>query len=100
MVKHMVFFRLEGLTDAQETAMTEAFESLVAVIPELRSLCLGRNISTRDDQFTHGLISEHDDMTACMAYVNHPAHQAAVAEHLAPYLKQRAIVDVEMATTL
>lgn len=95
MLKHMVLFRLEGLSDSQEAAMIEAFESLVSVIPELRSLRMGRNISPRDDQFTHGLLSEHDDMAACMAYVNHPAHQAAVAEHLAPYLKQRAIVDFE-----
>ncbi|MEB3283942.1 MAG: Dabb family protein [Candidatus Sericytochromatia bacterium] len=95
MLKHMVFFRLDGLAEEQEAAMIEAFEGLVSVIPELLSLRIGRNISTRDDQFTHGLFSEHPDMAACMAYVNHPAHQAAIAQHLAPYMKHRAIVDFE-----
>jgi hypothetical protein len=96
MVKHLVFFRLEGQSEAQETAMIRAFEALVSEIPELLSLRMGRNVSPRDDQYTHGLVSEHADVTACLAYVNHPAHQAAIAEHLAPFLKARAIVDFEL----
>lgn len=93
MLKHLVMFRLEGQTEAQEAEMIRVFEGLTAAIPDARNLRMGRNVSTRDDQFTHGLYSEHDDVEQCLRYVNHPAHQAAVATHLAPYMKARAIVD-------
>lgn len=93
MLKHLVMFRIEGQTEAQEAEMIRVFEGLVDVIPDARNLRMGRNVSPRDDQFTHGLYSEHDDVDQCLRYVNHPAHQAAVAAHLAPYMKARAIVD-------
>jgi hypothetical protein len=93
MLKHMVMFRLEGQTPEQEAEMIRVFEGLCAEIPEARNLRMGRNVSPRDDQFTHGLYSEHDDVEQCLRYVNHPAHQAAVATHLAPFVQARAIVD-------
>ncbi|MEB3196175.1 MAG: Dabb family protein [Candidatus Sericytochromatia bacterium] len=93
MLKHLVLFQIEGQTEAQETAMIAAFEGLVDTIPELHSLRMGRNVSPRDTTYSHALVSEHDDLDGCLAYVNHPAHQAAIAAHLAPYMKARAIVD-------
>jgi len=96
MLKHMVMFRLEGQTPEQEAEMIRVFEALGADIPDVRNLRMGRNVSPRDDQFTHGLYSEHDDVEQCLRYVNHRAHQEAVASHLAPFMKARAIVDFEV----
>lgn len=97
MLKHVVSFRLEGQSPEQEAAMLAACKGLLGVIPELKSFSMGRNVSPRDDQYTHCLVTEFDDLDACMRYVVDPRHEAVVAEHIKPYLKARMIVDYEMA---
>ncbi len=97
MLKHVVLFRLEGQSAEQEAAMLAACRGLLGVIPELKSFSMGRNVSPRDDQFTHCLVTDFDDLDACMRYVNDPRHVAVVDEHLKPYVKARAIADYEIA---
>jgi len=94
-IKHVVAFRLENQTPEQERAMHDAFGSLLGNIPEILAFSMGRNISPRDDRFTHSLVSEFADMDAVMAYVNHPLHQDVVKTHLAPFMTDRAIIDYE-----
>jgi hypothetical protein len=36
-----------------------------------------------------------DDMDAVCRYLEHPAHKAAIADHLAPVMEHRAVVDYE-----
>jgi hypothetical protein len=95
MLKHVVFFRLEGQSPEQEAAMLAACGGLMGVIPELKSFTMGRNVSPRDDQFTHSLVTDFDDLDACMRYVNDPRHVEVVQTHIAPYVKGRAIVDYD-----
>ncbi len=95
MLKHVVLFRLEDQSAEQEAAMLAACHGLMGVIPELKSFTMGRNVSPRDDQFTHSLVTDFDDLAACMAYVNDPRHVAVVDAHIKPYVKARAIVDYD-----
>lgn len=95
MLKHVVLFRLEGQTPEQEAAMLAACGGLMGVIPELKSFSMGRNYSPRDDQFTHCLVTDFDDLDACMRYVNDPRHVEVVQAHIAPYMKARAIADYD-----
>jgi len=92
-LKHIVMFRFEGMSAEQEAAMLAGLGGLMGTIPELKSFSMGRNVSPRDDQFTHCLVTEFDDLDACMRYVADPRHEAAVNEHVKPYMKARAIVD-------
>ena len=96
MLKHVVAFKLEGQSPDQEAAMLAACRGLMGVIPELKSFSMGRNYSPRDDQFTHALVTEFDDLDACMRYVNDPRHVEVVNAHIAPFVKARMIVDYDM----
>lgn len=96
MIKHVVAFTLKEMTADQEAALLAAFNGLVGVIPELKSFSMGRNVSDRDQTFTHCLVSEMEDMEAVRRYLVHPAHERAVEEHLKPVMISRAIVDYEV----
>ncbi|MNS12986.1 Stress responsive A/B Barrel Domain protein [compost metagenome] len=94
MIKHVVAFRLnEGVSAQQEDAMLQAFRALEGQIPELHSFTIGRNLSDRDQTYTHCLVAEMDDMDAVGRYLVHPAHKAAVDDHLAPIMEHRIVVD-------
>lgn len=97
MIKHVVAFRLKPMPAEQEEALLAAFHALEAQIPELRSFSMGRNVSDRDQRYTHCLVSTMDDMEAVGRYLVHPAHQAAIADHLAPVMEERMIVDYTFA---
>jgi hypothetical protein len=93
MIKHVVAFRLKEVSAEQEAAMLAAFRALEGQIPELRSFTIGRNVSDRDQSYTHCLVAEMDDMDAVGRYLVHPAHKAAVDDHLAPIMEHRIVVD-------
>lgn len=93
MIKHVVAFRLKDVSAEQEEALLQAFRALEGQIPELRSFTIGRNVSDRDQTYTHCLVAEMDDMDAVGRYLVHPAHKAAVDDHLAPIMEHRIVVD-------
>ncbi len=93
MIKHVVAFRLKDVSAEQEDAMLQAFRALEGQIPELRSFTIGRNVSDRDQTYTHCLVADMDDMDAVGRYLVHPAHKAAVDDHLAPIMEHRIVVD-------
>jgi hypothetical protein len=94
-IKHVVAFKLKPMTDAQEAALFSAFNGLKDQIPELHSYTIGRNISDRDQTYTHCLVAVCDDMAAVGRYVAHPAHKAATETYLYPFMEERMIVDYE-----
>ena len=96
MIKHVVAFTLREMPADQEAALLAAFNGLMGLIPELHSFSMGRNISDRDQTFTHCLVSEMEDMVAVGRYLKHPAHEAAIEEHLKPVMISRSIVDYEV----
>lgn len=93
MIKHVVAFRLKEVSAEQEEALLQAFRALEGQIPEIRSFTIGRNVSDRDQSYTHCLVAEMDDMDAVGRYLVHPAHKAAVDDHLAPIMEHRIVVD-------
>jgi hypothetical protein len=93
MIKHVVAFRLKEVSAEQEDAMLAAFRALEGQIPELHAFTIGRNVSDRDQTYTHCLVAEMDDMDAVGRYLVHPAHKAAVDDHLAPIMEHRIVVD-------
>lgn len=93
MIKHVVCFTLDEMPEEQEAALLAAFNGLLGVIPEIKAFTMGRNVSDRDQTYTHALVSEFEDMDAVRRYLVHPAHEAAIANHLKPVMRGRAIVD-------
>ena len=96
MIQHVVAFKLSEMPPAQEAALLAAFNGLMGVIPELKAFSMGRNVSDRDQTYTHCLVSVMDDMAAVGRYLKHPAHEAAIEQHLKPVMEARAVMDYEI----
>lgn len=96
MLQHVVLFRLEGQSAEQESAMLAALNALGSEIPALHSFRFAKNLSPRESHFTHVLVSEVADWAALQAYLDHPAHVAAIQAHVAPFQTAKAIADLEL----
>ncbi|MEU2267209.1 Dabb family protein [Streptomyces olindensis] len=83
MIRHLVLFKLhEGVErdDPRVLKGVEAFRALDGTIPEIRFWELGRNVSDRPIAHDFAINSAFDDAEALRRYVEHPAHQAGVAQ--------------------
>ncbi|CAM5469852.1 Dabb family protein [Streptomyces abikoensis] len=83
MIRHLVLFKLnEGVRrdDPRVVAGVQAFEELGKLIPELRFWECGWNVSDRPIAYDFAINSAVDDAEALQRYLDHPAHQAGVAQ--------------------
>ncbi|GGX93088.1 Dabb family protein [Streptomyces hiroshimensis] len=83
MIRHLVLFKLnEGVRrdDPRVVAGVQAFEKLGGAIPELRFWECAWNISDRPIAYDFAINSAVDDAEALQRYLDHPAHQAGVAQ--------------------
>jgi hypothetical protein len=83
MIRHLVLFKLnDGVRrdDPRVTAGVKAFEELGALIPELEYWECGWNISERPIAYDYAINSAVADAAALRRYLEHPAHQAGVAQ--------------------
>lgn len=98
MIKHIVFWRMNGETPAkratQAAAIKQALEALNGRIPGLLRLEVGIDISGDADASDVVLYSEFADRAALESYHHHPEHQKA-----APLVRaarcERRVVDYE-----
>lgn len=99
MVKHIVMIRLKE-EDAQ-TKLTKAktlkaaIEGLLGVVPELKSMEVGLNLSTKPSAYDLVLTSEFDSMESLDAYRVHPEHMKVV-DLLHEVMEQTAVVDYDI----
>lgn len=98
MIKHIVFWRMNGDTPAkrhaQAVAIKEALEALNGRIPGLLRLEVGVDISGDVDAADVVLYSEFADRAALEAYHHHPEHQKA-APLVRAARSERRVVDYE-----
>lgn len=82
MIRHLVLFKLNDGVERDEprvVAGARAFEELGALVPGVLSWECGWNITDRPVAYDFAINSSVADTTALVAYLEHPAHQAAVA---------------------
>ncbi|EPH43809.1 hypothetical protein STRAU_3127 [Streptomyces aurantiacus JA 4570] len=78
MIRHLVLFKLnDGVRrdDPRVVAGVKAFEELGGLVPELRFWECAWNISERPIAYDYA-----EDADALQRYLDHPAHQAGVAQ--------------------
>ncbi|MGK5733386.1 Dabb family protein [Streptomyces sp. URMC 124] len=83
MIRHLVLFKLnEGVErdDPRVVAGVQAFEELGKLVPELRFWECAWNISDRPIAYDFAINSAVEDTEALQRYLDHPAHQAGVAQ--------------------
>lgn len=94
-VTHVVMWRLGvDLTEKPQVQkqMRERLESLVGVIPGLRSITVVSDLGDTEANFDVMLISEHDSTSALAEYQAHPAH-LEVASWVKTVVTERAALD-------
>jgi Stress responsive A/B Barrel Domain len=91
--RHVATFAFrEGTTDEQIAAVTEGLAGLPALIPELREYRFGPDLGIGDGNHDYAVVADFDRVQGYLAYRDHPAHQAVLAERIRPILEARAAV--------
>ena len=100
MIKHVVMWRFaksaEGKSDAENMAIVrERLLALPAIIPEIKMMEVGRDVSRTDMSYDMMLVTEFDTLEALHTYKVHEAH-VAVAQYVAKVTTARVVLDAEM----
>lgn len=100
MIKHIVMIRLKeaGSPEAKHSnaeKLRSAIEGLMGKVPELLSMEVGMNLSTKASAYDLVLTSEFDSMETLKIYRVHPEHKKVV-ELLYEVMESTAVVDYEL----
>jgi len=97
-IRHVVLWKLKAEDEAGKakafTEIAEGLESLIHVIPELKSLTVDRNMAYGDVNFDAVLIAKYENLAGLEAYQSHPAHKI-VGAMIRERVVERASIDVE-----
>lgn len=97
MFRHVVLFRWKpDATDDDKAAVGRALAELPVAIPTLRDYRFGPDAGVNAGNFGFAVVADFDDVDGYLVYRDHPAHQAVIAEHIAPVLAERAAVQFEL----
>lgn len=97
MIQHMAIFRWkDGVTTEQIDAVTAALLALPAQIDALRGYVAGPNLHVRPGGADYGVVALVDDEAGVDAYLDHPAHKAAVETFIGPLIAERTSVQLHV----
>ena len=98
MIHHVVLFQFApDTTPDQIDAARQALLALEGVIPDVLAISFAPNQAPGEQDYTHCLLVQCDDMDAVARYMEHPAHVKAVKEHVLPIRRNRLAVDFEVS---
>lgn len=91
--RHVVLFRFRPeASAAQLAALERALAALPGQVPQIRAYRFGADAGLVSGNFDFAIVADFDDSESFRAYVDHPAHQRLVAEHVRPLTAERAAV--------
>lgn len=80
MIKHLVLFRFREDAGAEAVdAIVAGLNGLPALIAEIRSFQVGRDLLRTERSYDLALVSDFEDLAALQRYQVHPEHQKVVA---------------------
>ncbi|MCD0448513.1 Dabb family protein [Actinocorallia sp. API 0066] len=95
MIRHVVMFTWKPeTTEAQRAAVPAGLAALPGQIPQIRRYEYGPGRNPGNKDFV--LVADFDDDESFVTYRDHPAHQAFVAEYIAPIAADLARVQYEV----
>ena len=93
MIRHVAMFKWKDGVTAEHADHTAAvLRALPAVIPELVSYHVGRDLGISNGNFDFCVVAEVHSVEAFAAYRDHPQHQAVLQEYIVPHIAQRVAV--------
>jgi hypothetical protein len=96
MLRHVVLFRL--IKDAPEgtvPSLQDGLARLAQSIPDLSNYSYGPDLGLREGNFDFAVVADFIDERAFKRYVDHPDHQAFIADQLQPVLAERVALQFE-----
>lgn len=97
MIRHTAMFRwVDGTTDAQVAAVTDALRALPPQIPSIKAYAAGPDLRLGDDRWDFAVIADFEDGAGYQAYADHPAHQAVATQLVAPIRAERVHVQIQL----
>ncbi|MFC2101286.1 Dabb family protein [Bacteroidota bacterium] len=99
MIRHIVMFRLKECNTPEEKKnniiqLKESIEALKNVIPEIKYIELGYNISTKPSAFDLVLINDFESEETLEIYRHHPEHKKVLVL-LKEVVENTSVVDYE-----
>ena len=95
--RHVALFVFrEDATPEQIAAVGEGLGELPAQIPELRAYRYGPDLELSDGNHHYAVVADFEDVDGFVAYRDHPAHQAVLADRIRPILAARAAVQYDI----
>ena len=92
-VRHVATFTfVEDVTEEQIANVTAGLEGLPDAIPEIEALTCGPDAGLNDGNAHYSVVADFPSIDAYLAYRDHPAHQAVLAERIRPILASRVAV--------
>jgi hypothetical protein len=82
----------EGTPVASIAAVSDALATLPAQIPELRDYRFGPDLGLAADNCDFVVVADFASVEGYLAYRDHPAHQAVLADVIRPILAARSAV--------
>ena len=95
MICHVVLIRLKnGLGEAKGAELLEQARKLLAPIPGVHNLRLGRGLGKKAEvEYPYALVMEFEDESALQGYQVHPHHQRFVREVVDPIQDDKKVFD-------
>ena len=101
MFRHVVMLRFaDDTTDEQKEALRAGLRRMPELIPEITAYRFGNDLGLRDDNFDFVVTADFDSVEHYIVYRDHPDHQKAIAELIAPIMTARAAVQFEWPAAL
>jgi hypothetical protein len=83
MLRHVVIIKApEGTASADLDALVDALAALPAQISEIGTYEVGRDLGLREGNGSVGISATFASPADLNAYIDHPAHQRVVTEHI------------------
>lgn len=97
MIRHIVMWRIAPNEDkhTRAAAIKENLEALRDKIDVIEDIEVGINFEGSDSASDVVLVSTFKTREALNEYQNHPAHKAAGAAYVRPYVSERRVCDYE-----
>ena len=93
MLRHVVLLKWKPETTAEQiAAATAALRELPSIIEPLRKYTVGSDLELGEGRWNFGIVADFDDAAGWLVYDQHPDHNAARADLLAPIVAERASI--------
>lgn len=94
--RHVVMFRWSPEASlADQAAVASRLGELPAAISSIRAYRFGADAGINEGNYDFAVVADFDDVAGYVAYRDHPAHRAVIADRIAPIVADSVAVQYD-----